>query len=325
ISSARSEAVIDIKKTHTDALAEVRQQTERTKKELMAQLSNLEGTSQKIVKEAEAKGKQLQEEAVKLTAQYQILKSELTNTTKLASEVKALTRKVDRLEDLLTADQEQRIRALISTFETGSPEPDYSSVSMIAGDNEGITYGFLAATRGSGNLHSVVASYLKKPGARYNSELYPFLKPLEARDPKLDSNTELRTFLIKAGTDPLMQSAQNELFGQLYFLPAFRIAQQIGIRSPLGIAVVLDSIVHGGWRSLKNATIKQTGGSPVSGIDERIWLKTYLQKRVEYLSSHRSANLHKSAYRPKALLELIEQGNFDLRPPLLIQGIKIEK
>jgi chitosanase len=223
-------------------------------------------------------------------------------------------------KSLLNLPQERRIMRIVNILESGTPNPDYSRVTILPGDPGHLTYGAVAVNLASGDLYSLVKAYVSTPEAAYHLQLKPYLARLEAKDLTLDHDQEFREALRLAGHDPVMQRVQDEAFRRLYFEPAYRSALAIGIKSLLGIAVVYDSRVHGSWRRFRDKTSEEIGGTPLDGIDERRWIKAYLKVRAEWLRNHNIPVVRRTAYRPEAFLELAEKGNWDLLPPLDIRG-----
>ena len=149
------------------------------------------------------------------------------------------------------------------------------------------------------------------------------MERVKKKDASLKEDSAFLALLKTAGDDPTMRRVQDDFFKKHFFEPAYRTAESIGIRSPLGIAVVYDSMIHGGWRRLHDMTRKELGGTPATGIDEHLWIKTYLKLRREWFKNHNNNLLQRLTYRPQAFLELIDKDNWDLLPPIEIQGQKI--
>lgn len=228
-------------------------------------------------------------------------------------------------DSLLSLPQERRLIRIVNIFETGRPESSYDSVRTLPGDPAILAYGFPQVTLSSGNLALLIYNYISNPEARYRIQLEPYLSRLKSVDPSLADDKSLHNILGRAGADPIMRQIQDEFFRRTYFEPAFRNAQQIGIKSLLGIATVYDSFLHGGWPRIRDRTTDELGGTPLDGIDEKRWIKTYLRKRIEWLENHSIQILRRVIYRPEALLKLAEDDNWELIPPFDIRGIVIDE
>lgn len=99
-----------------------------------------------------------------------------------------------------------------------------------------------------------------------------------------------------------------------YFNRADSLAKQLGIKSTLGLLVLYDSYVHSGGGSLAKHIAKVNAklhGAPKDGISEGLWLKSYLEYRIEWLKTvqHLPPQIAK---RPRFLLEQVEKGNYNL-------------
>jgi chitosanase len=213
--------------------------------------------------------------------------------------------------------QKQTIKSIVNIFETGEIAGNYASVTTVSGDLGHLSYGRSQASLNSGALFTLLDNYCRRPAARFATALAAWLPRVESKDVTLDHDPAFRTLLTEAAADPLMRSAQDELFDQTYFLPALAAAKAIGILSPLGVAVVYDSFIQGGWRRLraKLPLVARADG-------ERKWISRYIELRREWLSSL-PAPLPATLYRMEAFSHLIEAGNWNLTLPLQVHGVTI--
>lgn len=221
---------------------------------------------------------------------------------------------------MLTALQKKTIEAIINVFETGSAHGDYAQVTVMRGDSGGLTYGRAQTTLNSGNLYLLIKAYCEAEGAEYAEELKTYLLELEERNVKLDSDTKLHTLLREAGSDPIMRTVQNQFFDRIYFAPAWNAVHH-RIHSPLGIAVVYDSFVHGSWAKLRDLTNVRCGA--LSSVPEQVWVAAYVETRRSWLSTHSNSLLHRTVYRMDTFLRLITEGNWTLQLPLIAHGTLI--
>jgi hypothetical protein len=294
--------------------------------EAKAQLEKLEGIRKDTVELGAKRGTELRQELDRLLVDYKGLKERLVEASKISAEVSRLNQKIIRIEQLLSADQLERVRAIISIFEFGSSKPNYSLIlTPPASGPEGITFGYVFARRASGQLRDLLLDYLSRPNAKYAASLEGYRQMISNSDSKLDSDSKFIEILKASAADEIMRQVQDDAFARRFFDPAFREASKLGIRTALGVAGILDSIVHGGWTLQRDATTAVLGGTPVSGVDEHKWIRGYLERRVSWMKEHQMSAIQKMAYRPEALLDLANQNNWDLSPPIVIRGKTIDR
>ncbi len=222
---------------------------------------------------------------------------------------------------MLTPTQKQTAQAIVNLFETGAVLGDYGSVTVIAGDTGHLTFGRSQTTLASGNLLDLLQRYCANDGARFGSRLSPWLPRFAACDLSLDNELRLHNLLRATADDPVMRETQDIFFDEVYWQTAARIAANLGITSPLGVAVVYDSTVHGSWKAMRDRTIAQSG--PLGQLGERKWITAYVNTRRAWLTAHPRRDLRQTAYRMEAFLRLIEQGYWGLELPLVIRGAEI--
>lgn len=213
--------------------------------------------------------------------------------------------------------QKKTARAIVNIFETGQVAGDYGSVTLIKGDPGHLTYGRSQTTLGSGNLYLLMKAYCERQGAVFAQQLKPYLRQLLARDLSLDNDATFRDLLREAGhDDPMMREEQDRFFDANYLDPACSTAQARGIGTPLGITVLYDSFIQGGFRKVVPLVGCQIGET---GIDERQWVVKYIDARKGWLSSL-AAPLPKTVYRMDALKKLASDGSWDLLLDLTVRG-----
>lgn len=220
----------------------------------------------------------------------------------------------------LPASQAAAAKAIVNIFETGSVRGDYSQVTLLPGDTGRLTFGRAQVTLGSGNLHLLVARYCGTVGARFGARLRAWLPALAARSPAADTDGKLHNLLRASADDPVMRDVQDGLFDELYWEPAVRAAARLGLRSPLGVAVVYDSWVHGSWALLRDRT---TAAGTLQQSGEHDWVQRYVRNRREWLATHPNALLRATVYRMDAFQRLIEQDAWALPLPLVVRGQEI--
>lgn len=222
---------------------------------------------------------------------------------------------------MLTPTQKQTAQAIVNLFETGAILGDYGSVTVIPGDTGHLTFGRSQTTLASGNLLELLQRYCANDGARFGSRLAPWLPRFAAIDFSLDGELRLHNLLRATADDPVMRETQDIFFDEVYWQTAARLAGNFGIASPLGLAVVYDSVVHGSWKTLRERTVAASG-TPTE-IGERRWIAAYVATRHSWLASHPRRDLRLTAYRMEAFRRLIEQGYWGLELPLVVRGAEI--
>lgn len=221
----------------------------------------------------------------------------------------------------LTPTQAQTARAIVNLFETSSVLGDYGKVTLLPGDTGRLTYGRSQTTLASGKLLALLQGYCDKPGARFAARLRLHLPRIAAQEPSLDTDLRLHNLLRACADDRLMREVQDVFFDITYWKPALRAAQEIGIGSPLGVAVVYDSTVHGSWALMRQATTDAVGKPAQAG--ERRWVDRYLTLRRQWLAGNANPILQATVYRMDALRRLVDQGFWGLPLPLIVRDQEI--
>jgi len=227
-------------------------------------------------------------------------------------------------DEVLNIQPSDRPIAISLIFEYGRPR-NYSGVFPI-GEFD-LLYGTASASLKDGSLFNLLNSYAKADGARFSDQIRPYLRPLSNKEQSLINDERFISILRQAGgEDPVMVQVQKKLFMQKYLEPAMNESNSIGIKTRLGIAVVADAILFQGVAShkrLKDQTRNQLDGTPITGIDEKKWIKKYLENRHAFLANNRLEPLKKTVYRPDFYLALANMDNWDLSKPFSIRGFYI--
>lgn len=221
---------------------------------------------------------------------------------------------------MLTSIQKQAAQAIVNVFETGAARGKYGEVTLLEGDTGHLTFGRSQTTLGSGNLAILIERYCAQAGTRFGPRLAPWLEGLRGRDVSLDQDHRLHNVLRATADDPVMRDVQDAFFDSEYWKPAERRAEQIGIVSPLGVAVVYDSRVHGRWDALRAQTDARIGSVATAG--ERAWISAYIGTRRQWLAGAR-ADLRPTVYRMDAFRRLIEQGQWNLELPFVVRDEEV--
>lgn len=220
----------------------------------------------------------------------------------------------------VTEQQKSTAQAIVNIFETGRAAGDYSRVTVIPGDLGHLSYGRAQVSLASGNLGILISDYCAHPSAIHAGTLRPYLDPLLHRDLALDHDLALRASLAIASADPVMHDVQNEFFDRAFWIPAEKHAAATGITTPLGLAIVFDSCIQGGWLSVSNPLIAGHGQPPA--IAEQKWLDLYLGARRAFLLNGHPP-LPSTACRMDAFATLIAASNWSLALPITIRGVTI--
>jgi chitosanase len=221
----------------------------------------------------------------------------------------------------LDPTQKRAAQAIVNIFETGAVRGIYGQVTVIAGDTGHLTFGRSQTTLSSGNLGRLIGAYCDAPGARFAARLRPFLARIRDCDTTLDKDLKLHNLLRATADDPLMRDMQDEFFDRRYWERALAEAAAAQLRTALGIATVYDSVVHGSWGRLREAT-EATHGIVVR-LGEQKWIKAYIETRRDWLATHARPDLRATVYRMEALQALADHDNWNLELPMLVRNLEI--
>jgi chitosanase len=120
-----------------------------------------------------------------------------------------------------------------------------------------------------------------------------------------------------------MIQEQDAFFDRVYWSLALKNATAMNIETPLGVAVVFDSITHGSWGLIRDRTTNQFGN--LASIGEKAWIKNYIAVRRSWLANHRIQILRLTVYRMDAFKKLVEANNWDLSLPFNVRGLVIDE
>jgi chitosanase len=147
---------------------------------------------------------------------------------------------------MLTHLQRKTGQAIVNIFESGRPIGDYSAVTVVKGDEGGLSYGRAQGALMRGGLFTLIQRYCQAAGAQYADALSSYLGSMRQRDASLNGDDALKALLREAGSDPVMQKAQDDFFDQRYWNPALAAATSMGVQSALGVTITYDSFIHSG-------------------------------------------------------------------------------
>ncbi len=231
----------------------------------------------------------------------------------------------------LSSQQKLRAEQLISLFENNTLEFQYGYAEVLR-DGRGITAGRAGFTTGTGDAYVVVKQYTEKiPNnslARYSMEL----KRLITAD-NSDDISGLGGFIQawqNAAQDPVFRSIQDRNMNQMYYIPSIVHANVQGLRLALSRSVLYDTIIqHGNGTDpdslsvLLKETQNRIGGIPRTGIDEKEWLKTFLQVRRAHLARAHDRSTRKAwaetVTRVDVWSAIANSGNYNLTGPIIIR------
>ncbi|UJP05294.1 MAG: peptidoglycan-binding protein [Nitrosomonas sp.] len=222
---------------------------------------------------------------------------------------------------MLTATQKKTAEAIINIFETSEVRGNYGQITLLAGDTGHLTFGRSQTTLGSGNLSKLLKLYCANPGARFAKRLAHWMPQVEAMDFELDHDAKLHNLLRASADDAVMRDTQDAFFDSNYWQPAERRAATEGIVTPLGVAVVYDSFVHGSWQAMRDRTNEQSG--VLAALGEREWISAYVATRRDWLATHARSDLRNTTYRMDAFQQLVSQQHWNLELPLLVRNQEI--
>jgi chitosanase len=226
----------------------------------------------------------------------------------------------------LTPEQHEICERVINVFETGSVQGNYAAISIFGDgpDNRRqITYGRSQTTE-YGNLPELVRMYVDA-GGLFSSDLREFLPRIGHLATPLVDNTRFKDLLRRAGAqDPVMRHTQDVFFDRRYFQPAMKWASDNGFTLALSALVIYDSFIHSGSiRSELRAQFAEV--PPARGGNEKVWIRSYVDVRHQWLLHHPRPAVRASAYRTKDLAREIARGNWDLSMlPIMANGVPVD-
>lgn len=224
----------------------------------------------------------------------------------------------------ISTQQKKIIKHIVNVFETGKPEGNYSAISRYddgPGRIRQVTYGCSQTTE-YGHLHELIELYVQSNGT-YSAKLKPFVDKI-GHTPLVD-NDEFLKLLKDAGSDPVMQKAQDDFFDRFYFQPAMKWADNNGFIKALSALVIYDSHIHSG--SIPSFLRKRFPASvPADGGNEKDWIAQYVSTRENWLKNHSNQLLHKTVYRTQCFQHEIDRDNWDLSQlPISANGVNVSK
>jgi pimeloyl-ACP methyl ester carboxylesterase len=222
----------------------------------------------------------------------------------------------------------ERIRTItirvLSAAETDSADGKPHAV-YIYGDGKGgrkqVTLG-IGFTEDGGNLYPVIERYVTKKGV-FADHLATYLPQIGKGT--LAADKKFHELLKQAGArDPLMAEAQNEQFNKSYLDPAFAWFKKHGFDTPLAFLVIADSYLHsGGIRDALRNSFKES--TPAQGGNEKVWVRSYVEARHNWLANHSNKLLRNTVYRTQCFRNELARENWMLEQlPIVMNGVGVD-
>ncbi len=224
------------------------------------------------------------------------------------------------------------IWSITSIFESGRPEGNPATYQTY--DAGIVSYGKHQATLAAGSLGQVLDAYYARSQSNTSQRLQEeFDARVKTKDESLRNDEEFKLLLLDAATEQAMVEAQDSVFDQFYYQPAIAKAQQCALTSPLGLAVVYDIRIQGGWSQVLARLTARLGNSVVgqNGTTEEQWIAVFLEEREAWLNEiannadarGETANanaLRISTFRVRELRNLAQSGNYGLAGSFTVRG-----
>lgn len=269
------------------------------------------------------------------------VETSIPETTPTSEVSPVTTIPVDERNDLRgNAVLKARAAMITSSFENSDLRLKYGYAENI-GDGRGITAGRAGFTSGTNDLYQFVKSYTAKVP---NNGLAKYLDALEnigstGSTDGLDGFAAAFAAEDTGANKAVFRSTQDALVDKMYFTPSITLADNLGITSPLGQAIIWDTgIQHGfshdsadltagtsiDWSEIKagdsveniaKETYDAMGGK-VNG-NETAYLNKFLDIRLEHLlnwSEEGEQDNTSSQSRVDALRSILKAGKLDLSP-----------
>jgi chitosanase len=227
--------------------------------------------------------------------------------------------------------QKHRAEQLTNLFENGSFDFGYSYVEAL-GDGRGITAGRAGFTTATGDLLAVVKEYTRQKPDNTLTKFIPRLQELyQERSNDQEGLDGFFQDWKTAAQDPVFRKAQDAISDQYYYQPAVQYSNDLGLHSALARAAVYDTIIqHGGGDdpdgllAILKRTHQSVGGTPKEGVDEKVWLDSFLTERQKTLTNpddDKTRDVWRvSAGRCDVFRTIANRGNYDLQGVIVIDS-----
>ncbi|KNB53280.1 chitosanase [Streptomyces caatingaensis] len=186
-------------------------------------------------------------------------------------------------------------------------------------DGRGYTGGIIGFTSRTGDMLELVENYTRARPGNPLAAFLPALRRAKGSDSHAGLGKPFEEAWREAARDTAFQQAQEDLRDRMYFDPAFQQAKADGLRA-LGQFVYYDAIVmHGpggdedSFGGIRKSALAKAR-PPSRGGDERAYLNAFLDARKKVMKKEEA---HSDTSRvDTAQRVFLDNGNFDLRPPL---------
>jgi chitosanase len=226
----------------------------------------------------------------------------------------------------LSADQRRVADELVNVFEYSSTSSRYDVVNDL-GDGRGYTCGKIGFTTSSTEVRDVVTAYVAEEPGSALARYLPRLRELAANgDDDTSGLPGFRDAWASAAGDPRFRAAQDGIADRLTFDPALAAARRLGLRTPLGVAILYDTAVQHGVGDDPDglpALITRTGERTSGDEGEKAWLQAFLDVRAEDLRDPHDKDTRavwaESVDRVDALRDLVDSDRHPLHPPITVK------
>lgn len=220
---------------------------------------------------------------------------------------------------------------ITSVFEQSKTTPQYAS---IVNDHDGCGFkaGWASFCTSRGDLFTVVVQYTDAVPDNPLRRYLPTLQKLG--ETHSEDTVSLGDSFVNdwrtAAADRRFDEAQLRVAHQLFLTPALAIANQLNIRSNLGIEDLFDTALMMGASSsdcdglpkLITESIIEASGTPASGITEQVFLAYFNQVRLKHMRNPCTTGRQKvwsdAVDRVQALQQLADKNCWNLTAPLEI-------
>jgi chitosanase len=227
----------------------------------------------------------------------------------------------------VSADQRLIIDRLESVLSHDTVAPQYDRV-VNQFDARGYVAGIGDFSTEGGEVLEIVETYAARIGPNVLSRDYlPALQRLASEaSADVDGLAGFPDAWRNASADRTFRQVQDDVLQSRYFTPARTIADRLGLSTPLGLAIIYDSLIQHGdtghpdaLPALIDRTNTTAGGTP-NQVTERTWLAAFLDVRETTLAdptdpAHRDTWPY-SLGRVQALADLLTDKRDALAPPI---------
>ena len=213
------------------------------------------------------------------------------------------------------------IKKILLAFEQSTTDIKYNAIYTYEdGPNNAKQITLSFGITEYGNLKKFLQEYCNKNG-KYSKDFDSYLPLIGAKS--LVKDTTFISLLKESASDPVMQACQEQAFDGMYITPAINWCNRNNLTLPLSKLVIADSFLQSGsiLNVIRNSFSEKI---PTNGGDEKQWIEAYCKARKHWLANHSRKILNKTVYRMNTMLDIIEQGDWNLSQSFYIaNGVKI--